>query len=727
MNKKIKLRSLLAGAVFTLFFVSIMARMYWIQVVDASMLMDEAKKTWETSKQLLPTRGAITDRNGQVLAQDAAAYTVAVNPDLIHKNGTADEVVEMLAPILGMTSAEKKQELYGKVTAKQSNGDYYIQVEIRREGWKIDSERANQIREEMKERDLNGIYLLEEKKRYYPLKQLASHVLGYTNLEGEAQQGIEQQYDDILRGIPGKISYERDRLGYEIPGGEVELIPPQNGDNIRLTIDEKIQLFVEQALEKAYKQFRPKSMTAIAADPETMEILAMANMPTYNPNEYWDFDSFEDFKNNSVSALYEPGSTFKIVTLAAAVEEGIFNPEDEFQSGSINVAGTPIHDHNYGQGWGRISYMEGLKRSSNVAFVKLGYEQLGAEKLRSYIDAFGFGTKTGIDIQGELAGSISFRNWIATEVATATFGQGLVQVTPLQQVAAISAIANGGELKQPYLVKEIVDSETGEVIESNEPKTIRRVISEETSKQVGDYLEQVISDQEIGTGRMAYIDGYRIAGKTGTAQKVVNGKYADGQYVVSFIGYAPVENPKIALIVIADAPDLDGDYRNGSQVVAPAFREIMSKSLRYLGVSEQEEEGTSISSPAGDSQVPDLKGLAVSAAENKLQVQGISYEIIGEGTEVIAQIPQQGSEIVSGERIYMLTEAPEKAEIPDLKGKSLRDALQIAKLLQLETVVEGEGYVDAQELQTAGGTRKLFLQLKPLREISSDSDDEDEG
>lgn len=733
MKRIMRKRVLFAGFFITTLFVSLMGRVYWIQVADASMLVSEARGIWEASKTLLPERGKIYDRNGQVLAQDGAAYTVAVNPELIHAQGTEQEVINLLAPILNMNDSEGLQKLMKLVTKKRDDGSYLVHVEIRNEGWKIDTSTAKQIETGMQENGLQGIYLMEEKKRYYPAKQLASHLLGYTTLEGKPAMGLELTYDDVLKGTPGHLNYERDRLGYGLPNSEAELVPPQNGNSLKLTIDEKIQLYVEQALAKAYQQFHPKSISAIAANPQTMEILAMANFPTYDPNDYSNFESWEDFKNRSILSTYEPGSTFKIVTLAAAVEEGIFNPDDHFQSGSIYVPGGTIHDHNY-VGWGEVSYLTGLLKSSNVAFVKLGYEQLGAEKLRSYIDAFGFGSLTGIDIDGEAAGNISFRDWIPTEVATATFGQGGVQVTTLQQIVAMSAIANGGLLMQPYVVKEIIDSETGEVIQKNEPKTVRRVISESTAKEVAQYLEMVISDEE-GTGHSAYLEGYRMAGKTGTAQKVVNGEYSmNGQYIISFSGFAPVENPEIALIIVADEPDLDGDYRNGGKVTAPVFQEIMLKSLRYLGVKEDaqkqgaelEEQSINVESAT----VPDVVGKNAALAANEIEIAGLSYEFIGNGNQVLAQIPEEGTEMIEGQQVYVLTESPSEVEVPDLTGKSLRDALQIASLLELKTTFEGEGYVTSQEVSGTSDQRSIHLILQPIRDTyvqSETTEESDEG
>ena len=722
MNRKVKLRSIILGGVCTLFFLCLIGRLYWVQIVEASELMEKAEKNWEENKILSPVRGTIYDRNGEILAQDAIAYTVAVNPKLINERGLADEVVEGLAPILNMTDPEKKQKLYSLVTAKQSDGSFYLQREIRNEGWKISHDVAEQIQKLIEEKNLAGVYLLEDEKRYYPANELAAHVLGYTDKEGNAVMGLELQYDEYLRGIPGEIHYARDLLGYELPNAKVQYKPAVDGKSLRLTIDENIQLILEQAIQKAYDQYTPKHISAVAVNPHTMEVLGMAVLPHFNPNEYWKFSSFQDFFNVAVGAQYEPGSTFKIVTLAAAVEEGLFNPNEKYQSGVIYVRGTPIKDHNNGQGWGEITYLEGLKRSSNVAFVKLGYERLGGEKLRDYILNFGFGAKTGIDLPGETAGVIDFK--YDTEIATATFGQGKVAVTAIQQIAAVSAIANGGKLMRPYIVKEIIDTKTNQVITSFSPQVIRQVVSEETARKVGEYLEQVVSDQTVGSGWRAYIEGYRIAGKTGTAQKVIDGRYAEGKYVVSFIGFAPVENPQIAVIVIADEPELNGDYRLGGAVVGPVFKEIMGKSLRYLGVASHAKEIKQLP-PSQTVTVPDVKNLSVSAAENKLLNAGLNMELLGHGANVVSQFPDAGTATVQGQRIYLLTSQPENIEVPDLTGKSKRDALQVCSLLALECEVEGEGYVSAQTLSSRGGSRVLQLVFSPPQQFAPESGEED--
>jgi penicillin-binding protein 2B len=508
-----------------------------------------------------------------------------------------------------------------------------------------------------------------------------------------------------MKGEPGSIVSEKDGFGYDIPHGDITYIPVVDGNHIKLTIDQNIQVYMEQAMRKAYEQYEPKAMTAVAVDPNTMEVLAMASLPTYDPNRYW--EKVENMTNAAVLSVFEPGSTFKIVTLAAAVEEGLFDPDATYMSGSIQVPGATIRDHNR-SGWGEITYLEGVKRSSNVAFVKLGYEELGPEKLTAYIRNFGFGEPTGIDLPGEASGIVAMR--YPAEYAAATFGQG-VAVTAIQQIAAVSAIANGGKLMKPYLLKEVIDSDTGEVIESFGPKVVRQVIREETARETALYLEQVVSDLEIGTGRRAYIEGYRVAGKTGTAQVVVDGKYAEDRWVASFIGFAPVENPKIALIVIAAEPKIN-DYRDAGNVVGPVFKEIMSKSLHYLGIASGAPAGGIVTISSGQEQVPNLVGKTRVGAKNEAERHSVELEVLGNGDKVQAQFPEAGTVVGPGQKVYALTDPPERIAFPDVTGRSKRDVLQLCSLLNFACTLHGSGYV----VQYAVDGRSVSVTLAPLDE-----------
>lgn len=705
----------------TLLFVGLLTRVYWVQVVNADYWAEQARKTWIASETIRQDRGVIRDRNGRVLVDDAVAYTVAVGPARIAQ--LEEEFPELnlgvrIVAELHDALGKRESELRQLIAKKNAKGEYYQQVEVRNEGWKVDKavyDRLAAFREQLrKETGKNnvGLYFIEERKRFFPNGSLAAHVLGYENKEGKPIGGLLQQYFEELEGRPGKIVYQKDGKRTQLPGGEVEVQREIDGKNLTLTIDRDIQYFIEEALREVYEKYRPVGAAAIAADPRTMEILGMASLPTFDPNRYWETEDPAAFRNNAIQSLFEPGSTFKIVTLAGAVEEGLFNPDETYMSGSIRVSDHWIRDHNR-TGWGEITFLEGLKRSSNVAFVKLGYERLGADRLLDYIQAFGFGRRTGIELPGEEAGRVSIRKQYATEVATATFGQGRIQVTALQQVAAVAAVANGGKLMKPYIVKSITDPQTGETTYT-EPQVVAQVISEETSRKVSEYLEQVVSDREIGTGRNAYIPGYRVAGKTGTAQKVVDGKYAEGKYVVSFIGYAPVEDPRIVLYVVIDEPQ--DEMAAGGSVAAPVFRQIMEQSLRHLGILPEQTEEAAAARPAAagpvTAAVPDVTGMRVSQAREELGRKSFRAEVIGKGGVVVRQLPEAGAVLPTTQRVFLLTEG-KGGGVPDLTGLSLRDALELCGLLGAECTVQGEGYVTGQQAVESDGRWRIRLTLAP--------------
>ncbi|WP_217596146.1 penicillin-binding transpeptidase domain-containing protein [Cohnella sp. GbtcB17] len=725
MTKRIKLRTLLAGGVITLLFVALWGRIYWVQVAHAEFWAEKARETWVTTKKLVQDRGTITDRSGIVLASDAAAYTLALSPKVIQQLNAAhpewkliDQIASKVHNIIGKQEADLRKIM----EAKTEKGEYYVQREVQPEGWKMDKEVADrltafrdQLRELTGKKDV-GIYLIEDKKRYYPNNSLASQILGYVSKEGDAKMGLERTLDDQLKGEEGSITYRKDGKRTQLADGEIEAKQAVDGKNVSLTIDRDIQYYMEQAMKAAYEEYRPLSMTAIAADPKTMDILGMVSLPDFNPNNYWDYaKNLSSFKNNAVQSIYEPGSTFKIVTLAAAVQEGLFNPNDKYMSGSVAIPKSkPVNDIKRG-GWGEITYLEGLKRSSNVAFVKLGYEKLGKDKFKQYIDNFGFGQKTGIELAGEIAGTTQL-TW-ERDYAAATFGQA-VSVTPIQQVAAVAAVANGGKLMTPHIIKSISDPNTGEKVVT-EPKVIRQVISEQTSKKVGEYLEQVVSDREIGTGRNAYIDGYRIAGKTGTAQKVqASGGYAEDKFVVSFIGYAPVEDPKVVLYVLVDEPD--DKTLGGGSVAAPIFKEIMQKSLLHLGVlpdvkkdADDKKKDDPEATPAPvTAKVTDVTNQTVTQAKSKLGNSSFEAIVLGKGDKVVSQLPKAGTVLPTSQHVYLMTEKT-LGSVPSLKGLSLRDALDMCSLLGASCTASGQGYVSGQQATRTENKLSIALTLSP--------------
>ncbi|WP_019636239.1 penicillin-binding transpeptidase domain-containing protein [Paenibacillus fonticola] len=722
MIKRIKLRTLLIGGIITLFFAVLMGRVFWVQVVEAEFWQAYAEKVWSKKKTIPASRGKITDRNGKILAVDAPAYTVAINPKLIHQLGIQEEIVQGLHDILGKSESELRE----LVNAKKKDGAFYNQREVRKEGWKVDQDVKDKVEklqaDLMKQHNVDdvGIILIKGQKRYYPSQSLAAHILGYVNRDSEAVEGtgVEAYYDEELKGQDGSLEYKSDGRGIEIPKASEIYTPVKNGKDIQLTIDYTIQYYVEEAMNEAYADLKPISMTVIAADPKTMEILALANLPTYNPNEYWKDVDQKNFYNHATKSVYEPGSTFKIVTLAGAVQEGLFNPNESFMSGSIRVPGQTIHDVKR-SGWGAISYLEGVKRSSNVAFVKLGYEKLGPELLKQYVDNFGFGQRTGIELPGEAKGAVT--PVYQADFAAMSYGHGQLLVTPIQQVAAVAAVANGGKLMEPHIVKSVTDPHTGETT-MTQPKVIRNVLSPDKAKEISGYLEQVVSDRVIGTGRHAYIEGYRIAGKTGTAIKPGKGGYDSSKQVVSYIGYAPVDDPQIIVLVLIDEP-INPELGGGS-AAGPVVKKIMNQALQHMGVPKQLDDQAA--SPAVQAanvlKVPDLDGMPVQEAKDLLKSKGISYATLGNGSKVISQFPKPGSQIKSSQHMYILTEEGQYLSIPNVKGQSLRDAVELLSVLQVSIKTVGEGYVVEQQVSEVQGQRQVTLILEPLNPGQADEE-----
>ncbi|WP_427050476.1 penicillin-binding transpeptidase domain-containing protein [Paenibacillus sp. TC-CSREp1] len=713
MVKRIKMRTLLIGGFITLFFLVLVTRIFFIQVVNGGEWQERAAGLIEREQTIKAARGTITDRNGNVLATDSPAYTVSVNPLLINQLGIEDEVTQKLSALL----KKNESEMRALVTAKKDDGEFFQQREVRSEGYKISPELAEKVkalREELQDeyKAGNAIVMTQESKRFYPEQTLASHVLGYMSRDGKAVNGLEVSYNDVLTGTDGYLNYQKDAKGIKLPDSQDSYLPPQNGKNLKLTIDDTIQLYIEEAMKETVAKYNPLSMTVIAADPNTMEILGMANWPTFNPNTYASTPDQKNFINHATQSIYEPGSTFKIVTLAGAVEEKLFDPNAMFESKPTRIGGYTISDN--GHSYGLISYLEGVKRSSNIAFVNLGYKMLGGERLRHYIDEFGFGKKTGIDLPSEAASPIKPLIY-KSEIATAAYGHGLVQVTPIQQLAAISAVANGGKLIQPHLVKEIINPNDGST-EVIKPKVVRQVISKESAKLVSGYLEQVVADQTMGTGRNAYIEGYRVAGKTGTARKVINGQYSKSKDVVSFIGFAPVNNPKIAMLIVIDQPD--GTNIGGGTAAAPVFKKVVSQTLQYMGVPKdtaKTNDKKSKETVVLQAKAPDLSGKTAKQARSQLLNSGIAYVTLGQGENVIRQYPQAGASMNPGQRVYLLTEESSKMKVPDLTGESLRDALEILSLMKVGVTTKGEGYVVKQKEQVSGEQRTVQLTLQTAK------------
>ncbi|WP_275266276.1 stage V sporulation protein D [Calorimonas adulescens] len=650
----------------------LIGRLAWIQLVQGKWLKQKALEQSTLDIQVTPNRGTIFDRNGEELAVSASAGMVTAVPRSI---SDPEGVSAELAPLLGL----KKEDILQKISNKK-----YQEVLLKR---KV----SNDIISEIRKLNLKGIEISSDTKRYYPNNNLAAHVLGFTGTDNQGLDGLEAMYDNILTGVPGRISTPKDASGRKIDDSTSEYYKPEDGYNLVLTIDEVIQHYVEKALDQAYADTKPsKGMSAIVMDPQTGEILAMANRPDYNPNdpfagpkENW----YNLWRNYAVSNVYEPGSVFKAITAAAALEEGVVTPDEVFYDhGYIMVAGQRINCWRYYNPHGRETFKEGVENSCNVVFVTVA-QRLGKEKFYKYINAFGFGQKTGIRLPGESTGIVNPLEKIGpVELATISFGQG-ISVTPIQMITAFSAIANGGKLFQPYIVKAITDN-NGNVVKKYEPVLVRQVISEETSREMRDILEGVVAN---GTGHSAYLEGYRVAGKTGTSEK-----YQQGKYIASFAAFAPADDPKVAVLVVIDEPNTFSHM--GGAIAAPVVKSILSDTLRYLNVEPRYSENDS-EYVQKDVTVPNLIGNNVNDAAKQLDELHLQYSIEGVGNKVVDQIPKEGEKIKEGSMVilYLDGKSEGNVRVPDLKGKTIREASDILSSYGLKINIKGDGYCVSQD------------------------------
>lgn len=599
-----------------LIFIIIIFRIFYIQVFSKNKLDDLANNLWSRNLPILADRGNITDRNGVILAGNITTTSLIVVPVQIKNK---EEVAENLAKILETDYLN----IYSHLTKHTS-------IErIHPEGRRLSYEKAEAINK----LNYDGVYLLKESKRYYPYDNVLSHVLGYVGIDNQGLSGIELEYDNYLKGSDGKIKYYSDGKGLRLNLSEV-YDEPVAGNNIALTIDINIQNAAERELDNVMTKYNPENALVLVMDPNTAEIIAMASRPNFNPNNYQDYDLETINRNLPIWMSYEPGSTFKIITLASAINENKVNLfEDKFyDSGSITVENARIKCWKSG-GHGAESFLNVVENSCNPGFVVLG-QRLGTDLLYSYLEKFGFGTKTGIDLNGESKG-IMFKkeNMGPVETATTAFGQG-ISVTPIQQVRGVSAAINGGKLYTPYIVKSISESQTNEMIVLNQPKFNGSVITEETSSLVRYALESVVAN---GTGKNAYIENYRVGGKTGTAQKVKDGRYMVGDYILSFVGFLPADKPDYVVYVAINNPK--GVTQYGGTVSAPVAKNIMLSIIDYKNYKEEPAEKSREYTWLDEKYyyLPNVIGMNLSDAKKTLKNFKIEYA--GEGANIIAQEP----------------------------------------------------------------------------------------
>lgn len=692
----IRKRMLVFYGAFMVCIFLLLCRTAYIQIIQGPSLRESAELQQTRDSMISPKRGTIYDRNKKVLAQSASAEMVCIEPAIIKEEDNAREVARCLSDILGLD--------YDEVFKKTQKESYYEIIKK-----KVEKEDADKIRE----LQLAGIRLDEDTKRYYPGGTFASHIIGFTGNDNQGLDGIEMIFDEQLKGVPGRIRTAKNANGTDMPFEDEKYLDPVEGSDIVLTIDEVIQHFAEKYLETAWIENKVADGAAcIVMDPKTGEILAMATKPDYDLNapmkitneeilealEEYEGEEYDTqysnylqkiWRNKATNDTYEPGSTFKAITAASALEEQTSTLNDSFFcDGVISVADWDIKCHKT-IGHGGEDFTHAVYNSCNPAFIEIGLS-LGVDNFTKYFKAFGLTEKTGFELPEAVGSHYTADNMTTIDLATNSFGQSFT-ITPLQLITAFSAVANGGHLMQPYIVKQIMDNE-GNITKNVEPKEVRQVISENTSKIMREILEGVVSQ---GGGQNAYVPGYRIAGKTGTSEKIPRGS---GEYIASFMGFAPADNPRIACLVLLDNPK--GEEYYGGMIAAPVVGNIINDSLRHLGVQPQytQEEMSN-----GEQLMPSVMGMKVEDATKEINKSGLKYQVIGEGDTVIDQTPKAGVGVLTGAIGVLYTQegVMHKVLVPDLSGMNSVDCNIALANAGLNFKVSGPGKTDKAGLTTA--------------------------
>lgn len=613
-----------------LLFIAVAGKLIQLQFVQFEELTTKAKESWDRELPYASERGNILDRNGEVIVGNKLSPTLFYMPS---QNKEPDKVAEEIAPLLEV----EEQILYDQINKRA-----YL-VKIAPDGKNITSDLAMQIQD----KNIKGLYAGIDYVRDYPHGRMLSRLLGFTGYDAQGLAGIEYQYDSVLKGKESAIRMFTDAKGIPLPHVDDGWKNGQNGNHVQLTIDMKIQTVVERELSQAMDKYEATQGIAIVMNPNNGEILALASAPNFDPSSYQEVDSTVYNRNLPVWMTFEPGSTFKIITLSAALEENVVDLDNDHfhDAGYTIVEGARLRCWKR-QGHGSQTFLEVVENSCNPGFIELG-RRVGPDKLSEYIKKFGFGQSTGSGMAGESSGILFSKDaYGPVEHATTSFGQG-ISVTPIQQVQAVAAAINGGYLYKPYIVKNILDGETKEVLSKAEPEMKTQVISEATSQKVREALEHVVAH---GSGRNAYRDQLRIGGKTGTAQKVQNGRYMEGEYIVSFIGFAPADNPELIVYVAIDNPKHSTQF--GGVIAAPIVGQIIEDSLEVTGSGTQLEKDYRW----GDVQtvrVPDLVG----TKRKEITSYMYPFKIVwhGDGDEILTQLPKENSLIPLDGTIHVYT------------------------------------------------------------------------
>lgn len=725
---KIRKRTLaMTGVILICLACLILRTAYW-QIIRGEELSTKAKNQQQGSSIVTAARGNIYDRNGKTLAESASVNTLTCNPQDVKNNGNAETIANRLSPILDMEYDEimkllQKNSRYQVIKKRLSMEESNAIEKIINPGEDADTEAKNLAKA------FSGIYFEDDSKRYYPF-DVAPHILGFTGYDNNGLQGIELTFDDELSGKAGKVLSNQTATGTSLSSQQTEYMEAsEKGDDVVLTIDETIQHFLEKGLEEAVEKYELKEGAAgIIMNPKTGEILAMATKPDFDVNNPYDVEQFEKYaidftyegetdpdsddpdatpkptedpekmsdeklaamrnkmwRNKAISDTYEPGSTFKIIVAAAALEEHVVDLNTNFYCPGFRVVEDRRISCANENGHGAETFVEGVLNSCNPVFMDVGLK-LGADKFMEYFTAFGLTEKTNIELGGE-SSSIYYRDKMNNvDLATSSFGQGF-QITPIQLITAVSAVINGGERMRPQIVKEIRNN--GGVVKSYQPEVVSRVISEDTSAKMREILEQVVSKPDA-TGKNAYVMGCRIGGKTGTSEKQPRGS---DKRIASFIGFAPANDPEIVCLVMLDEPQVDNKY--GGTIAAPLAGEIIENTLNYLGIEKQYTEDEK---PEVSTEIPDVRDKTVKDAKTAISDINMIYKVKGSGDKVIDQLPKPGTMMHENSTIILYTEEDSKdvtVTVPDLEGMSVSAAKDYLAGRDLNFEIVGAGHSES--------------------------------
>ncbi|MFJ6207861.1 penicillin-binding protein [Lysinibacillus sp. NPDC092081] len=708
------------GGLFFLLF----SRMFMLQAtgeVEGQELAARAAAKYSKESAISASRGKIYDANGQVIAEDTLSYRLIA---IVNEKATTDaenprHVVdpEKTAKILHeYIPAMDEEKIYKQLTRVNDKGEKPYQVEFGSAGRGLSHDTMSKIKAEK----LPGILFINDLKRYYPNGIFASHLVGFAlkedNKDGtfttKGKMGLELTYNKDLTGKDGKVEYETDAFHYLLPNSEKMVTPAKNGDDIYLTLDKTIQSFLEEAMTSVEKEYNPEAMTAIVADPKTGKILAMTQRPTFNPDTR-EGDNMK-WLNEAIEETIEPGSTMKTFTLASAIDTGAWQPNAKYMSGQYRVLDRVIKDYNK-VGWGKITYLQGFQRSSNTSMAYL-LKLIGEDVFFDYLDRFGFGKKTGIDLPNEASGKLL--STYPIERVTTAFGQGST-VTPIQLIQAMTAIANEGKMMQPYVIDRIVDPSTGKTIKKHEPIVKGKPVSADTAKQVKEILASTLT-AELGTATDFALDEYVVAGKTGTAQiPLGNGDYFANEYLYSFLGMAPVDNPQLIMYVSVKRPKT----KTGSVPVSKIFKPVMLNSLKYLNVNPEDVKHVD------DTKIQDYTGQNAEAIQVELANDGLQPVIVGGGGKIIDQYPKGPQKLVKGNFVFLKTAGD--VTLPDFTNWSLRNVLAFKTMANLEIEVVGEGFVASQSVSAGtviSDSSPIVVKLKtPAESFKKDVETPSEG